>query len=134
MASAALAFATLAFAALAAVNRFEVVDMGARLVRSGSPPWAAAVHHSRETGVRDCDRRAAPAVFPTPSKIEGDGVVAVSPRVAHSRRIRRAPSPKSEHDKSWEITEPAIYYQSAYIKLLSNERHRETKRSLIAGR
>jgi hypothetical protein len=27
--------------------------------------------------------------------------------------------PKSEHDKSWEITEPAIYYQSAYIKLLS---------------
>jgi len=27
--------------------------------------------------------------------------------------------PQSEHDKSWEITEPAIYYQSAYIKLLS---------------
>jgi endoglucanase len=28
--------------------------------------------------------------------------------------------PKQEHDKSWEITEPAIYYQSAYVKLLSN--------------
>lgn len=27
--------------------------------------------------------------------------------------------PRSEHDKSWEITEPAIYYQSAYVKLLS---------------
>ncbi|HVJ14163.1 MAG TPA: glycoside hydrolase family 9 protein [Polyangiaceae bacterium] len=27
--------------------------------------------------------------------------------------------PKNEHDKSWEITEPAIYYQSAYVKLLS---------------
>lgn len=28
--------------------------------------------------------------------------------------------PKQEHDKSWEITEPAIYYQSAYVKLLAN--------------
>ena len=25
----------------------------------------------------------------------------------------------SEHDRSWEITEPGIYYQSAYVKLLS---------------
>jgi hypothetical protein len=27
--------------------------------------------------------------------------------------------PNVEHDRSWEITEPAIYYQAAYIKLLS---------------
>jgi endoglucanase len=27
--------------------------------------------------------------------------------------------PKSEHDRSWEISEPAIYYQAAYIKLVS---------------
>ena len=26
----------------------------------------------------------------------------------------------SIEDKSWEITEPAIYYQSAYIKLLAH--------------
>jgi len=27
--------------------------------------------------------------------------------------------PATEHDRSWEVTEPAIYYQAAYIKLLS---------------
>jgi endoglucanase len=27
--------------------------------------------------------------------------------------------PKVEHDRSWEVTEPAIYYQSAYVKLVS---------------
>jgi hypothetical protein len=27
--------------------------------------------------------------------------------------------PDTEHDRSWEITEPGIYYQSAYVKLLS---------------
>lgn len=27
--------------------------------------------------------------------------------------------PESEHDKSWEVSEPAIYYQSAYVKLVS---------------
>jgi len=27
--------------------------------------------------------------------------------------------PQSEHDRSWEITEPGIYYQAAYVKLLS---------------
>lgn len=27
--------------------------------------------------------------------------------------------PKVEHDRSWEITEPAIYYQAAYVKLVS---------------
>jgi endoglucanase len=27
--------------------------------------------------------------------------------------------PQVEHDRSWEITEPGIYYQSAYVKLLS---------------
>lgn len=27
--------------------------------------------------------------------------------------------PKTEHDRSWEITEPGIYYQAAYVKLLS---------------
>jgi hypothetical protein len=28
-------------------------------------------------------------------------------------------APELEHDRSWEITEPGIYYQSAYVKLLS---------------
>jgi len=28
-------------------------------------------------------------------------------------------NPKVEHDRSWEITEPGIYYQSAYVKLVS---------------
>lgn len=27
--------------------------------------------------------------------------------------------PSAEHDRSWEITEPGIYYQSAYVELLS---------------
>jgi hypothetical protein len=27
--------------------------------------------------------------------------------------------PSQEHDRSWEVTEPGIYYQSAYVKLLS---------------
>lgn len=27
--------------------------------------------------------------------------------------------PQSEHDRSWEITEPGIYYQAAYVKLVS---------------
>jgi hypothetical protein len=27
--------------------------------------------------------------------------------------------PQNEHDRSWEITEPGIYYQSAYVKLVS---------------
>jgi len=27
--------------------------------------------------------------------------------------------PSTEHDRSWEITEPGIYYQSAYVELLS---------------
>ncbi len=27
--------------------------------------------------------------------------------------------PQTEHDKSWEITEPAIYYQASYLKLIS---------------
>jgi endoglucanase len=27
--------------------------------------------------------------------------------------------PQNEHDRSWEITEPAIYYQASYVKLLS---------------
>jgi endoglucanase len=28
-------------------------------------------------------------------------------------------NPSTEYDRSWEITEPAIYYQAAYVKLLS---------------
>jgi hypothetical protein len=28
-------------------------------------------------------------------------------------------APTKEHDRAWEITEPGIYYQSAYVKLLS---------------
>lgn len=28
-------------------------------------------------------------------------------------------APTQEHDRSWEITEPGIYYQSAYVKLVS---------------
>lgn len=28
-------------------------------------------------------------------------------------------APETEHDRSWELTEPGIYYQSAYVKLLS---------------
>lgn len=28
-------------------------------------------------------------------------------------------SPNSEYDRSWEITEPGIYYQSGYVKLIS---------------
>jgi hypothetical protein len=27
--------------------------------------------------------------------------------------------PDRDYDMSWEITEPAIYYQAAYVKLLS---------------
>lgn len=27
--------------------------------------------------------------------------------------------PQNEHDRSWEITEPGIYYQAAYVKLVS---------------
>ncbi|HKY39983.1 MAG TPA: glycoside hydrolase family 9 protein [Polyangiaceae bacterium] len=27
--------------------------------------------------------------------------------------------PKQEHDRSWEITEPGVYYQASYVKLLS---------------
>jgi endoglucanase len=27
--------------------------------------------------------------------------------------------PSAEHDRSWEITEPAIYYQASYVKLVS---------------
>jgi endoglucanase len=28
-------------------------------------------------------------------------------------------NPEAEHDRSWEISEPAIYYQAAYVKLVS---------------
>jgi hypothetical protein len=28
-------------------------------------------------------------------------------------------SPQSEHDRSWEISEPGIYYQAAYVQLVS---------------
>jgi hypothetical protein len=28
-------------------------------------------------------------------------------------------APEKEHDRSWEITEPAIYYQASYVRLLS---------------
>jgi hypothetical protein len=28
-------------------------------------------------------------------------------------------NPKAEHDRSWEITEPGIYYQAAYVSLVS---------------
>jgi endoglucanase len=28
-------------------------------------------------------------------------------------------APEKEHDKSWEITEPAIYYQASYVRLVS---------------
>ena len=28
-------------------------------------------------------------------------------------------APDTEHDRSWEITEPGIYYQASYVKLLS---------------
>jgi hypothetical protein len=27
--------------------------------------------------------------------------------------------PANQYDKSWELTEPAIYYQASYIRLLS---------------
>jgi hypothetical protein len=27
--------------------------------------------------------------------------------------------PPQEHDKSWEITEPGIYYQASYVRLAS---------------
>jgi hypothetical protein len=27
--------------------------------------------------------------------------------------------PEAEHDQSWEISEPAIYYQASYVKLVS---------------
>lgn len=48
-----------------------------------------------------------------------------------SSRLRKQPAQKAyldfntawqptiEHDRSWEITEPAIYYQAAYVKLVS---------------
>jgi hypothetical protein len=28
-------------------------------------------------------------------------------------------APQVEHDRSWELTEPGIYYQAAYVKLVS---------------
>jgi hypothetical protein len=48
-----------------------------------------------------------------------------------SSRLRKQPAqkayldfntawdPKAEHDRSWEITEPGIYYQASYVKLVS---------------